>query len=187
MKRLALVILPVILTAWAHAAQVPAVQKLLPAANAVKGFEVLPDSLVYGKGDDLSKIYDGGYELYTKNGVIDAARQMYRRAGDYVEVTVHTMESDKAATNFLKYWQKEHKVGRLTVSEGWTGFVVTKPNVTAYFARGAYFVTVSAFHSQDKAIKDVGAFRSAISKAIPGRQPSEHPARSRTVGGGKKK
>ncbi len=151
------------------AAEVPLVQKLLPAANAVKGFKTVPGSLVYAKGDELSKIYDGGYELYTKNGVIDAARQMYERDKDYVEVTVHTMKSEKAAADFLKYWQKENNVKSASKSSGTTFFVVTKPNVTLYFVKRQYFGTVSAFYAQDRAKKDVTMFSDAISKLIPSR------------------
>ncbi len=152
--------------AGAIAATTPTVQKLLPSANSVKGFTILADSLVYGKGNDISKIYNGGYELYTDNGVIDAARQMYQRGGDYVEVTVHTMKSDKAALDFLKYWQKENKAKSLAKSGGSTGFLVTKPGVTAYFVRGKYFATVSAFHAEEKAANDAATFRSVIDKAI---------------------
>ncbi|MGC8863519.1 MAG: hypothetical protein ACP5R5_12200, partial [Armatimonadota bacterium] len=83
------------------------------------------------------------------------------------------MKSEKAALDFLKYWQKEHKLTKLTVSDGATGFLVTKPNVMAYFVKAAYFVTVSAFHAQDRAIKDAGAFRLVVARAIPVRQPSK--------------
>jgi len=169
MRRFLLAALLAATAATAYAAQTPTVQKLLPAANAVKGFTILPDSLAYGKGNDISKIYDGGYELYTNNGVLDAARQMYQRSGDYVEVTLHTMKSPKAALDFLKYWQKENKVKSLTKSGASTGFLVTKPSVTAYFVKGKYLATVSAFHAQEKAAKDAGAFRTVIGKLIPNR------------------
>jgi hypothetical protein len=166
---LAILVVCLAIAAAAHAAGTPAVQRLLPAANAVKGFTILPDSLQYGKGNDISKIYDGGYELYTRNGVIDAARQMYQRGGDYVEVTIHTMKSAKAGLGFLRYWQKEQKAKSLTKSGASTGFLVTKPNVMAYFVQGKYLVTISAFHAADKAAKDAIAFRTVIGKAIPNR------------------
>jgi hypothetical protein len=147
------------------AATTPAVQKLLPARNEVAGFDILKDSLIYGKGADLAKIYDGGYELYTKAGVIDAAKQMYQRGNDYVEVVVHTMKSDKAALDFVKYWAKD-RGGKPARSKNGTGFTVTKPNVMAYYAMGKHFVTVAAFHAPEKAAKDAGAFVAAISKKI---------------------
>ena len=150
----------------ATAAAVPVVQKALPGPNAVKGFAIMRGSLVYGKGDGISKIYDGGYELYTGNGVVDAARQMYQRGGDCVEVTVHTMKSDKAALDFIRHWQNENKVRQLTKSGASTGFVITKPNVMAYFVQGKYLVTVSAFHAAGKAAKDASAFSRVISESL---------------------
>ena len=173
MRRFLVIALLALISA-ASGAQTPAVQKLLPAANAVKGFAIMPGSLAYGKANDLSRIYDGGYELYTKNGVIDAARQMYQRGGDYVEVTIHTMKSEKAALEFLKHWQKENKAKSLTKSGASTGFLVTKPSVTAYFVQGKYFATVSAFHAPEKAAKDANAFRAVISRAMSKGQSRKH-------------
>lgn len=153
------------LAVGACAAGTPAVQKLLPAKGEVAGFGILADSLIYGKGADLTKIYDGGYELYTKNGVIDAAKQMYQRDSDYVEVVVHTMKSSKAALDFVKYWAKQRD-GKAVASKSGTGFMVKKPNVMAYYAMGKCFVTVAAFHAPDKAAKDANVFVAAISKKI---------------------
>jgi len=151
--------------AGVHAAGVPAVEKLLPAKGGVAGFVIMPDSLVYGKGADVSKIYDGGYELYTKSGVIDAAKQMYQRGRDYIEVTVHAMKSGKAALDFVKYWAKQRGSKPVATRLG-TGFTVSKPNVMAYYAMGKYFVTVSAFYSTDKSVKDATAFVAAVKKKI---------------------
>ena len=155
-----------VLAACVAAGTVPAVRKLLPAKDDVKGFSILKDSLQYGKGNDISKVYDGGYELYTKAGVIDAVRQMYQRKDDYTEVTIHTMKFEKAALDFLKYWQKENKVAKPTRTKLDTGFTVTKPNAAAYFVTGKYFTTVTGFHAADRAIKDVAAFRSRIGERI---------------------
>ena len=152
-----------VLAAGACAAGTPDVRKLLPVKSEVAAFGILADSLVYGKGADLSKIYDGGYELYTRNGVIDAAKQMYQRGSDYVEVVVHTMKSDNAALGFVKYWASQ-RGGKVTTAKLGTGFVARKPNVMAYYAMGRYFVTVSAFHAADKAAKDAEAFLAVIKK-----------------------
>ncbi|MGQ9454908.1 MAG: hypothetical protein ACUVRS_05240 [Armatimonadota bacterium] len=169
MKRLLILIVLVIISVVVCAAESPAIKKLLPSDGAVKGFKIVAGSFVYGKGHDLSKIYDGGYELYIKNGVIDAGRQMYQRDKDYVEVTMHTMKSDKAATDFLKYWQKENGVKSLSKSSGTTYFVVTKPSVGLYFIKRHYFGTIAAFYPEERAKKDVTAFRDEIARLIPGR------------------
>lgn len=166
MKRVLSVLLTLAICGAVCAAAAPAVQKYLPSQNAVKGFAPMKGSLQYAKGDDLTNIYNGGYELYTKNGVLDAARQMYSRGNDYVEVTVHTMKSDKAAADFVKYWQKENKVKSLEKTKSSSLFVITKPSVTSYSATGKYFVTVSALYTGDKAKTDAREFFKAIEKLI---------------------
>lgn len=148
------------------AAGTPGVQQLLPAKGAVTGFTPVADSLMYGKGDDLTKIYDGGYELYTKNGVVDAARQIYQHGKDFVEVTVHTMKSDKAALSFLQYWQKQNDIKKLTKTKTSSSFLVTKPNVMEYSVTGKYFTTVTAYYTDAKAQRDIKAFTSAVAKNI---------------------
>lgn len=171
-SRLIIAAILLIMAVAVIAASLPLVQQMLPGNNTVKGFTILKDSLVYGKGNDLTKIYDGGYELYTKNGVIDAARQMYQRKNDYVEVTIHTMKSDKAALDFLKYWQKEHKVKSLTKSKASASFMITKPNVMMYGVTGKYFTTVTTYSSTDSAKGDVKSFFSVIEKRIAGMSKS---------------
>jgi hypothetical protein len=161
-SRTAIIVCVLLALAAASAYAAKSVQDLLPAKNAVKGWSILSGSLTYGKGIDLTKIYDGGYELYTKNGVVDAARQMYQRGDDCVEVTIHTMKSEKAALDFLKYWQKQNKIKSLSRTKKSSYFTITKPNAAAYCVTGKYFTTISAFHSPDKAKKDVAAFMGAV-------------------------
>jgi hypothetical protein len=59
-------------TAVSSAAKMPSpppdVVKLLPRNGDVKGWTVYPGTIVYASGKDLTEIYDGGFELYTKNG-----------------------------------------------------------------------------------------------------------------------
>lgn len=139
------------------------VEKLLPGKGDVKGFGPMANSLTYGKGDDVSKVYDGGYELYTGHGVVDVARQMYQRDKDYIEVTVHTMKSARAASDFVKYWAKE-RGGKLRTTKQYLGFTVPKPNMMGYYAMGKFFVTLSAYYPAAKSAKDVEAFAQVIRK-----------------------
>ncbi|MGI6295794.1 MAG: hypothetical protein ACOX3G_06860 [Armatimonadota bacterium] len=143
-----------------------AVEKLLPANGDVAGFKIMDKSLIYGKGTDVTKIYNGGYELYTKNGVIDAVKQMYQRDSQYVEVAIHTMKSAKAATDFVNYWARQRESKAAPIAKLGTGFTVTKPNVMSYYAMGKYFVTVAAYYPADKAAKDTEAFARAVKKRI---------------------
>jgi len=169
MKRILAIAAVTVLLLSAALAGPPVVQKLLPANDAVKGFTIMAGSLTYGKGDDISKIYNGGYELYIRNGVVDAARQMYQRKDDYIEVTVHTMKSSKAAKSFFAYWQKVNKVKTVTRAKRSASFVVTKPAVTGYMAVGEYFVTVSGFYKADRASGDAKAFLAVIEKLALGK------------------
>ncbi|MHB9038051.1 MAG: hypothetical protein ACYC64_15440 [Armatimonadota bacterium] len=165
-SRFSLIVLFVLIGIAAGAVSTPLVGRMLPVNGSVKGFSLVKDSYVYGKGNDITKIYDGGYELYTDHGVLDAARQMYSRKDDYVEVTIHTMASEKIALDFLKYWQKQNKVAKLTKTKTSTSFTVTKPSVMAYCVTGKYFTTISAFHTADRAKSDTAAFMAAIEKRI---------------------
>ena len=91
---------------------------------------------------------------------------MYQNKKEYVEITIHTMKSGKAATDFLKYWQKENKAKTSIKSGASNGFLVSKPNVGAYYIKGKYFYTVTALGSDPKAAQYVKAFVTAIDKKI---------------------
>jgi hypothetical protein len=82
-------------------------RKYFPKENEVKSWKIYPGSFQYAKGDQLTQIYDGGYQLYTRHGVIDAATQIYTRGDDQVQVTVHTLNSAKSAKSFYLYWKKQ--------------------------------------------------------------------------------
>ena len=165
-SRYAFLILLVFSATAIFAADVPTVQRFLPTKDEIKGWSILPNSLQYGKGNDISRIYDGGYELYTKNGVIDAARQTYKNGDDYLEVTIHTMKSENAAIAFLDYWKKELKGTTKSKSINGPNFVITKPNVSRYFVTGKYFNIVIAFHSANKALSDTERFMAFIDRKI---------------------
>ena len=160
------VALIIVLLLAAAANSAPDVQKLLPVKGELAGFDIMPETLVYGKGVNVSKVYNGGYEVYTKNGVIDVAKQMYRRGDAFVEVTGHTMKSAKAATDFINYWAKQRDAKAGTIADTGFGFVVTKPNVMAYYSMDKYFVTVGAFHTQGNPSKDVELFAKAVRKKV---------------------
>lgn len=165
MRVATLIFVLLLLAVTAYGAATPAIVKLLPAKGDVAKFGIMSNSLTYGKGTDVSKVYDGGYELYTDHGVIDVARQMYQRDKDYIEVTVHTMKSAKLALDFVNYWAKERS-GKLRTTKRYSGFTVTKPNVMGYYAMGKYFITVSAYYPATKSVKDIEAFAQAIRKKV---------------------
>jgi len=51
-------------------------QRIAPD-QLLKGWTLVKDTTLYGKGDGITSIYNGGYQLYTKAGVQEALRRMY--------------------------------------------------------------------------------------------------------------
>ena len=150
------------------AASVQASRKVLleiAVDNPVDGWNVLPDSSSYGSGDGLADIYDGGYEVYTDAGVLEAVRRLYVQGEEYVEVTVHHMRSSRAARNFLadRYGMETEKEAP-TVPE-WDRFTASgSGSTTAYVIRGSYFMTVVAYHEGEKGKAQTGPFIESLSE-----------------------
>jgi hypothetical protein len=82
---------------------------LLPADNEVAGWEIYPDTLVYVEGDELTQIYNGGYELYKSKGALRASQQMYKKGDLVATVTIDGMSAMNSAKNLFKYFQKTDK------------------------------------------------------------------------------
>lgn len=123
----------------------PGVIKIMPTSGEVKGWSIVPDTLAYAVGDDLTEIYDGDYELYTKNGVVEAAQQTYKMKNATATVTIHLMESFMKARKFYKYWEvtdkKQSTYKRNTLlSESYT--YSDNGVANGYLFRGKFFVTV---------------------------------------------
>jgi hypothetical protein len=147
----------------------PDVVKLLPKSGEVKGWEISQNSITYGAGKTLTDIYNGGYELYTKNGVLDAAQQMYTDKKDFTIVTIHQMDSEKSAERFLEYWQKaDSKRPTFKLLDILTkGYVYTADgSANAYLIREKYFVTVNVYIDGEKGRSTAEEFLKTISASI---------------------
>ncbi len=145
-------ILSVALLAWAEGENSPCA-KLLPAAQ-LKGWKEISGSYLYGKGDGLTSIYNGGYQLYVKNGVQEAAQKLYQRGNLYATVTTHTMKDATAARQFVEYWRTAHRKQKpqpLRLSG--TGFWIQADGATTlYWAKGRFFVTVMVTRDDRQAL-----------------------------------
>jgi hypothetical protein len=109
----------------------------------VNGWNVSKESSTYVGADKLPDIYDGGYEVYTKAGVLEAVRKLYMRGNDSVEVTVHTMKSVEAAKAFLAARYKMEKSKDAPKTPGWNRFTVSgSGSTTGYAVQGLYFIVV---------------------------------------------
>lgn len=98
---LALFLLP----AAGHAGE-QALKSLLPAQSNT--LAVIPDSYLYVQGNDLTQIYDGGYQRYLRAGVTEVVQQLYRGPGGLtLTVTIHGLATAAAATAFFQAQRKQ--------------------------------------------------------------------------------
>ncbi|MGC8783284.1 MAG: hypothetical protein ACP5RN_02700 [Armatimonadota bacterium] len=144
--------LSVALLAWAEGENSPCA-KLLPAAE-LKGWKEVRGSYLYGKGEGLTGIYNGGYQLYLKNGVQEAAQKLYQRDGVFATVTTHTMKDASAASKFVDYWRNAHRKQKpQSLKITGTGFWIQSDGATTfYWAKGRFFVTVMVMRDDRQAV-----------------------------------
>ncbi len=144
--------LSVALLAWAQGENSPCA-KLLPATE-FKGWKEVSGSYLYGKGEGLTSIYNGGYQLYLKNGVQEAAQKLYQRDNLYATVTIHTMKNALVASKFVDYWRNTHRKQKpqpLKITG--TGFWIQSDGATTlYWAKGRFFVTVMVMRDDRQAV-----------------------------------
>lgn len=141
-----------VLLAWAEGENSPCA-KLLPSTE-LKSWKEVSGSYLYGKGDGLTSIYNGGYQLYLKNGVQEAAQKLYQRGDVVVTVTAHTMKDSPAARKFVDYWRNAHRKHKpQSLKLAGTGFWIQADGATTfYWARGRFFVTVMVMRDDPQAI-----------------------------------
>jgi len=103
--------------------------RFFPTPADVPGLKAMGDVRHCGAGEELTLLYDGGYQRYVQAGVISASQRFFRLANGTVETTVHQMTSEGAAERFLSSLCKDIKAsvqdlplkqakGRLCVSAG---------------------------------------------------------------------
>lgn len=135
----------------------------IAADKPVVGWSVMADSTTYVQGDGLTEIYNGGYEVYTNAGVMDAMRRLYMQGEEYVEVTVHGMKSSQSATNFLVDRHKMETGKSAPSTTGWKTFTVSRTGgTTIYAAEGRYFMTVVAYSEGAKGKAQTAPFLKAL-------------------------
>ena len=139
------------------------VTRLLPGPKdkGLSQWKAVPKAVQYAKGEGLTEIYDGAYKDYLDAGVVDAVRNMYQRGKDYMEVTVHTMKSAKAAASFFGRETPSIKK-KLIVKTYWGAWAVSEGKGYGY--SGKYYAAVTSINSRPKADKDAKAFVKAFMK-----------------------
>ncbi|MDW8290330.1 MAG: DUF6599 family protein [Armatimonadota bacterium] len=140
------------LPAWGQGEN-SACTKLLPSTE-LRGWKEVSGSYLYGKGDGLTAIYNGGYQLYLQHGVQEAAQKLYQRGDLYVTVTAHTMRDASSARRFVQYWRASHrKLRPQPLRIGGIGFWIRADGATTlYWAKGRFFVTVMVTQDDQRAL-----------------------------------
>lgn len=149
----------------------PVAVELLPKAGDIEGWNIYPKTLVYAAGENLTKIYDGGYKRYTDNGVLDAAQQMYCSNADLAIVVVHRMKTPEAAKNFFGQWktadEKEKTDSFKTVPLPDEAYLYTATGaVNGCLYRDKFFATVLVYLGDEKGPPVCEAFLDKISAAV---------------------
>jgi hypothetical protein len=75
--------------------------RFFPTAAEVPGLKAVGDARHCGGGEELTVIYDGGYQRYVQAGVTGASQRFFQLAGATVEVTLHQLKTEDAAAKFL--------------------------------------------------------------------------------------
>lgn len=163
LKKIISVFIMMIFAAVVYAAVAPS--RLLPAAKDVPGWKTVDGAKVECKGKDLTKIYNGGYQFYLDKGVTKAARDLYLKGSDVMEVTVHVMKSEKAAKNFFEYGKKESKPKSVEAKKAYSLFAAPKPP-SGWMVSGVYVVSAVPSKEGDAAAKDSRTFMLAVQKKI---------------------
>jgi hypothetical protein len=163
MKKAILLLSLFVFSVVAIAAVAPS--KLLPTEKEVKGWKLVQGAQVEAEGEDLTKIYDGGYKLYLDHGVTEAVRDIYLKKTDVMEITIHLMKSEKAAKDFFTYWQKQLRVKSVERKNGYILFTSPKPPV-GWLVSGKYLVSAVPSKEGAAAAKDAKSFLLAVQKKI---------------------
>lgn len=141
--------------------------KIAPAK--INAWSVVPDTTMYARGDGLTDIYNGGYQKYTKAGVLEALRRIYQQKDQYIEVTAHQMKSADSARKFLAAFYREEMGTNAPTGREFTRFVASgSGSSTAYAVQDKWFVTVVVF-AENKAAQDQAlGFAKVLQKNVEG-------------------
>lgn len=152
------------------AADQKSLERLLPSGKAIRaGWARVAKSLQYGSGKDLTKIYDGGYQMYLDHGVVDAAQIGYHSKAGYTVLTVHTMKSAAGCQSFYEYWRKEAadqgKVRPLKLSDAAFVYHPGKTLTYGYLRNGRFLLIADVNLGGEIGVKVLKSFLESVSKA----------------------
>lgn len=164
-RRFVAVVLVGLLACAAFASR-SSLERLLPD-NLLAGWNPVKQSTVYGSGEGLTAIYDGGYQTYTKAGVQEALRRIYSSKGLYAEITLHRMKSADAARKFLndRYRMEHNKPAPRDPK--FRRFVVSGQGSTSLYAvKGVWYYTVMAYDTSKRGRQAADALGDTLDKRL---------------------
>lgn len=116
----------------------------LPTEKELQGWKPMADALVHVKGAELTQLYNGGFEVWTSRGVLEAAAQTYKKDKLYMTITAHRLSTPAKAKAIVAYWkakQKESRPSTLNIAGG-TGYWVQAAGATnLYWQQSQYYAT----------------------------------------------
>jgi len=151
----------------------PEIAKLLPAKGDVKGWSPMESSLLYGAGYGLTVIYDGAYPEYQKQGVEEAAQQLYQSADKkrLMEIIVNRIKTEKQARTFFEN-QRKKLGGDKPVGLGkGEMFVVSSKPVQGYVRVRNHVASAVPAYEGKTALADTKAFLKAVGKKLERAKP----------------
>jgi hypothetical protein len=121
--------------------------RFFPTATEVPGLKAMGDARYCGDAEELTVIYDGGYQRFVQAGVVSASQRFFQVPSGTVQVTLHEMKEEKAAETFLVSLCKDIKApvesgafkqpnSRLCTTSG-------QDSAYGYLARGTLLAMVS--------------------------------------------
>ncbi len=117
--------------------------------SGFKGWTLIKDSHLYGKGSGLTEVYDGGYKEYLDAGVLEASKQTYKNATVFADLTIHRMKSPASAKAFYDKQLKLAGKQAVEVNKPFRAFTwITGGGVYAHLIFNEYYIS-SALTNKD--------------------------------------
>ncbi len=142
---------------------------VLSRISMPSGWSEMASARVVAKGDKgLMNLYNGGYEVYTKAGVLEAAQGIWSKGSTYVTLTVHLMQRPGQGAAFVNYWKKlaMKDKPKATKAPG-VGFTAGGNGaVNAWWADGRWFVTINVMPIDRNAESLANQVLDAVRKAL---------------------
>lgn len=159
-----LLALPAVLILPTAQAEPDPLLRHFPTEKDVPGLQAMGEGR-HASGEDLTLIYDGGYQRYLDAGVVQASQRFYRLSGGTVEITLDQMKSPAAAESFFSSLCRDIKATPTALARAKKAkqcLTSRDGSAYGYLAVGNLLALVSFDRSDEKSV-------TALLQAIAGR------------------